>query len=272
MALPACVSPLGGWRFEDRNGRNYAMCGGLLDVLSCSKLRAGVRPGAPVRSADSQADRTRRILRRTLLWRANLLPEPSKLRLRPAYTLTLVLIALSAVAAFTLDRQTHTLLMSLRGSAGFIYWREIVTPLGKADRLAMALVALWLLGVALKRPSVRQAALWGAVAVLSSALAATLIKLIVHRSRPCIPVGRTGHIKQGYYQSFPSAESATAFALALALGDCFPRYRILFLAAAITIATMRVLRLAHWPSDALAGAALGCAVYGAVAAWRRASR
>jgi membrane-associated phospholipid phosphatase len=61
-------------------------------------------------------------------------------------------------------------------------------------------------------------------------------------------------------QSFPSAHTATAFALATALALHFPRGRRLFPAIAFLVALQRVETGAHYLSDALCGAALGLTV------------
>lgn len=200
--------------------------------------------------------------------RVSLLPPAEKLRPRLAGVLALVLAVVALAAALMLDHQSHSGLMRLRASGRLQIWWEIVTPFGKTGGLAMMLAALWLSGILTRQALPRQGAVWGALAVAASTLPALLTKVLTHRARPYIPPEHLGHLSSGYYQSFPSAESASAFAVALALGDCFPKFRIILLGAACLIAAMRVIRLAHWPSDALAGAALGCAVYAGMAAWR----
>ncbi len=60
--------------------------------------------------------------------------------------------------------------------------------------------------------------------------------------------------------SFPSGHSTTVFAAAVALGFIFPRARAAWLVAAVVIAASRVLVGAHYPSDVVAGAALGACV------------
>ena len=61
-------------------------------------------------------------------------------------------------------------------------------------------------------------------------------------------------------QSFPSAHTATAVGLAAALAFLYPRGRWLFAGFALLAGIQRVQSGAHFPSDVLAGAALGCLV------------
>jgi membrane-associated phospholipid phosphatase len=61
-------------------------------------------------------------------------------------------------------------------------------------------------------------------------------------------------------QSFPSGHSATAAGLAVGLVCLYPRGRWLFGLLALTAMMQRVSCGAHFPSDAFAGAAVGCLV------------
>lgn len=110
--------------------------------------------------------------------------------------------------------------------------------------------------------------------VAAAGCGANLLKLIIARSRPgaadlphvqswetfsaWLPLGRNGSA----LQSFPSAHTATAVALALVLAMLYPQGRRLFAAFAAAVALQRVLGGAHYPSDVLAGVSVGwwCAV------------
>lgn len=97
-------------------------------------------------------------------------------------------------------------------------------------------------------------------------LAISLIKHAIGRARPLtaylidvpdphltfdVMVWKSG------YASFPSGHTTTAFAAAVALGALFPRARWLLLALAAVVGATRVLLGSHYPSDVIAGAALG---------------
>lgn len=112
------------------------------------------------------------------------------------------------------------------------------------------------------------------VAVVAAGCGANLIKLLISRSRPAtsdllhldawhtfadwLPLGHNG----SPWQSFPSAHTATAVGLGLVLSSLYPQGRRLFAAFAIAVGLQRILGGAHFPSDVLAGAAIGwwCAV------------
>jgi membrane-associated phospholipid phosphatase len=66
--------------------------------------------------------------------------------------------------------------------------------------------------------------------------------------------------------SFPSGDATLAFAMAVSLSMVLPRLRPLWWTLAIIVALERIAANAHYPSDVVAGAALGTAV--AVAAKR----
>lgn len=103
-----------------------------------------------------------------------------------------------------------------------------------------------------------------AVAVSANALIATILKRLIGRVRP----GRENAGKflgpslkhANYRESFPSSHSASAAALSGMLAIMYPQAFWTFWGLAITCAALRWLLDAHWPSDVLAGLALGLGV------------
>ena len=112
-----------------------------------------------------------------------------------------------------------------------------------------------------------------AAAAFGAGLAANCFKLMVARIRPrafdfssvnsvwdtfagLAPFGEGG----SRLQSFPSAHTATAVGLAIALAWLYPRGRWLFAFFAFLVACYRIQTSAHFPSDVLFGAALGLLV------------
>lgn len=120
--------------------------------------------------------------------------------------------------------------------------------------------AIWLAtsaAGALARPSERAAYLRAARTVLLSFLANQLIKVAVRRHRPDLPdlprlTSTTSNL------SYPSAHATTSFAGARALSALLPTAPLYTLATALTLS--RLYLGVHYPSDTLAGGALGSAI------------
>jgi undecaprenyl-diphosphatase len=113
--------------------------------------------------------------------------------------------------------------------------------------IALVLAVLW------RRPSVF---LTVVVADAVADLLAELGKTIVHRHRPF----ETQLGPPSSTHSFPSGHSATAFACATVLASLAPRWRVPFFVLAALIAISRVYNGLHYPTDILAGSALGVLV------------
>ncbi len=95
--------------------------------------------------------------------------------------------------------------------------------------------------------------------------AVRVIKILAGRARPDIffkkgIYGFYGIKWSGYYHSFPSGHSATAFALATSLSLLFPRFSLRFFSLALLFSLSRVLLLKHYLSDVFGAAALGIMV------------
>lgn len=142
---------------------------------------------------------------------------------------------------------------------------ENAEPFGHAFGVVIVLLAIWFLDPA------RRGALPRFIAVsLGAGLTADIIKLLVSRSRPRsfdLATGTLGETFNGLLpifhhtgssqQSFPSAHTTTAVALAVMLTHYYPRGRWLFTLLAFLAACHRVQSGAHFISDTCAGAALG---------------
>ena len=117
------------------------------------------------------------------------------------------------------------------------------------------------------RNAVSRAAVWALLAFTVSGAIAGILKVIVARPRPWVQPAYAASWHDrflGDYQSFPSGDSATAFAIALTLGNFFPALRIPLLIAACAVAAGRVIVGVHHPSDVVASAMLGIATAQAV--------
>jgi membrane-associated phospholipid phosphatase len=106
-------------------------------------------------------------------------------------------------------------------------------------------------------------------AVVAASVAAMLVKRLVSRVRP----GHEGAGKflgptlrhNNRHESFPSSHSAAAMALSITLALLYPQAAVTFWGLALACAVLRYILDAHWPSDVLAGVALGYGVAHVVA-------
>jgi len=101
------------------------------------------------------------------------------------------------------------------------------------------------------------------IVVFGTSLVCTVLKRIFGRVRP----GRDEAGKflgptwrhANFRESFPSSHSASAMAMSMLLAKLYPPAALLFWALAGICAALRYLMDAHWPSDVVAGVALGLA-------------
>lgn len=128
-------------------------------------------------------------------------------------------------------------------------------------------VALILLGMFVLDPGRRRVFPAVVAASLGAGLAANVLKLAIPRTRPRditdFPTsvwGTFDRLSEHTSQSFPSAHTATAVGLAVALSACYPRGRWYFTGMAILVGMQRIHVSAHFPSDVFAGAAVGWSI------------
>jgi len=98
--------------------------------------------------------------------------------------------------------------------------------------------------------------------IVLSGLVANLLKRIIGRARPMHfddlgSFAFSPFSRHADFASFPSGHATTIGAFFAALAFLFPRYRFVFAASALWLAATRVMVGAHYPSDVVAGLALG---------------
>jgi membrane-associated phospholipid phosphatase len=184
-----------------------------------------------------------------------------------------VLLALTAAAALGVDVPVALSFKDWNGMArvrDYLGYLDIFGLFGHGLGLALVLLTLHQLD-----PGRR----WAIPRVMACALAAgglaDLLKVFIVRIRPHdIPLGFDGPVWATFElhrwlpllsagsggQSFPSAHTALACGLAAALIWLYPHGRRLFTALAALVGCQRIACGAHYPSDVLLGAAIGCSV------------
>lgn len=172
------------------------------------------------------------------------------------------LLVVLPVLVLYIDGPASNLILSVQSDWG-LRVATAITAMGYG--LADAAIAGTLLVIGLKagRPREALAGRLGLFAVIVSSLSGQILKNLFCRSRPlteksgeffsefpCLGKG-TGFI------SFPSGHAVTAFTLAFVLARAYPRYAVLFYGLAVLVALSRVYLAKHFPSDVVAGAAVG---------------
>jgi undecaprenyl-diphosphatase len=141
--------------------------------------------------------------------------------------------------------------------------------LGTIEKLGAVWVVLAIVvGAVLRLGVVRTVALAVVTAVTTFAADSLsfLVKDVTHRARPFEAHPAIDPLYTVHSSSFPAGHAATAFAGAVLLAFVAPRCAPFALALATLIATSRVYVGVHYPTDVVAGAALG-AVAGAAGAF-----
>src|SRR5690242_17465123 len=137
--------------------------------------------------------------------------------------------------------------------------------LGNVEKLgAIWIVCALALGVARRFGVARTAALV-VLTALTTVLADTVafgIKDLTHRSRPAVAHPQVHPLYVVHSSSFPAGHAATAFAGATLLTYFAPRLWPLFATLAVAVGFSRIYVGVHYPTDVLAGAAIGLAVAG----------
>lgn len=175
---------------------------------------------------------------------------------RILFGVVLALAATSLVSFLAFDHRASSALSRTSADLNANFWVDAFTRLGKGW-LQVWLLLIWFL-VSQRRRDV----LAGLLALILVGLTVSPLKVVVGRPRPYAEVKEpaTGQLERSsrHRQSFPSGDTATAFAVAVAILPALSQpLRCLFFAACAAIGGLRVTAMAHYPSDVLAGAAMG---------------
>lgn len=185
----------------------------------------------------------------------------------PVFTGQTILILLGMLllgsASFAIDMQVIRWVRHAQWHRWLIDLIQNAEPFGHAAGVALVIITTVVLdcrGCRLLGPLL--------ITAYGGGMWANLVKLLLSRTRPRgltdfdISVWETfgdvlGGIGTGKSQSFPSAHTATAVALATILSAIYPRGRSWFYFLATLVAIQRIVSMSHYPSDVWFGAAVG---------------
>ena len=175
---------------------------------------------------------------------------------------TAALFAVLPFLVLYIDGSVKTFILSVQSDWGLMV-ADVITALGYGP--VAAAVAATLLVIGLKAGKHREAIAgkFGLLAVMLGGLSGQVVKNLACRSRPLAEKSGQFFVefpclgKGAGFISFPSGHSVTAFAIAFVLSRTYPRYAFLFYGLAGLVALSRVYLAKHFPSDVVAGAAIG---------------
>jgi membrane-associated phospholipid phosphatase len=183
--------------------------------------------------------------------------------------LSAVFLLGSALAAFNVDLSVAQWVRESHKLRVLHYPRDLASIceiFGRAECVLLVAILMWRLD-----PLRRWAVPGVAATAVFSGLAADGVKMLIARARPhsfdflgsvwssfgpWLPLGSLGSASQ----SFPSAHTATAVGLAIALICIYPSARGVFCVLPLLVAYQRIDSGAHFLSDVLCGAAVACIV------------
>jgi undecaprenyl-diphosphatase len=212
------------------------------------------------------------------------LVRPVRVQAKPAWKMSrrqftvigAIIVASTVLGMLLLDAPSISAVRHVPWRVSVVF--DFITDFGKSGWFLWPLGILFLLLAAipqglLSRTSqlvlaavmVRVGFIFMAIGVPS--LFTTIVKRVIGRARPFVtgiadPFVYWPFNGTAAYASLPSGHGTTAFAVLVAVGSLWPRYRTILLIYALLIAVSRVVVIAHHPTDVLAGAVVG--IVGAV--------
>jgi membrane-associated phospholipid phosphatase len=185
-------------------------------------------------------------------------------------------IELAEQGLISLDDRVHGVFEPYTGSAP-IRGLDLVSKLGDQPQLRLIAGGLMMAGTLTGNARLVRAGARMMIAHEAATLAKGLIKADIDRTRPRSAEGREdkkpkkGRRTSKEETSFPSGHTAGSIAAARAFSREFPEYGAAAMGAAGLVAAAQVARCAHYPTDVVAGAAIGLAAEAVTgAAWNAA--
>lgn len=155
--------------------------------------------------------------------------------------------------AMPLDLSIFRAIHNLSGQSKFLDWVGIFL----ADYLGYFLILASLILLFSLQKRFYFFSLAALSLLLSWGLIVEIIRVIYYRPRPFLDLGFTALIDHSATGSFPSGHAAFFFTLAFAVFYFNRRWGFWFLVAAVLMGLARIFAGVHWPTDIVAGAAIG---------------
>ena len=181
------------------------------------------------------------------------------------------LLCLAGLAALAVDMPVSSAGRGLLGTSPCSHLWELCELFGDGLGAMLIVLVIFLVYKAGRRLVPRVM-----ICALGAGLAANVVKLVVVRARPRafdlgegvlqsfhglrlgVAMHDSGAVWDSSLQSFPSGHAATAAGLAVGLAWLFPRARLVVVVLTALVMCQRIVVGAHFLSDTLAGAAVGC--------------
>lgn len=179
---------------------------------------------------------------------------------RRGVVISFLVVTVFCVLSFaTLDRPVAHACRSMGSSIREPF--RFITIFGLSGWYLVPSLALFiLLRFRYRNPAWTGRALFAFLTIAVSGLLVDILKFVLGRYRPAMLFREENLYGFAFFEanflttSFPSGHAAVITALALSLDTMFPRFRVLYVLAALMVIASRVITCAHFLSDVVAGA------------------
>ncbi len=176
---------------------------------------------------------------------------------RRKFLIVFAILGVSLLALHSLDHPIMDQLATWR-TENVVQWAQLISLLGELHIAPLIIVAgVWAWAEWRRNHQFRIPLIASVLAMLTSGVLVLVLKKIIGRPRPHLPVPDQFDWFHPTWNSFPSGHAMHWSALIGALWILSPRLAIAATPLALIVMTARLLVPRHYPTDLLAGAVLG---------------